>query len=320
MKIVVLERNSVGPDVSIDAFSPLGEVTAYPNTTGVEQVKERIKDADIIVANKSPLSEETLKDATNVKLICELATGFDNVDLEYTKSRNIIVSNVVNYSTDSVAQHTFASLFYIMEKLNHYDNYVKGGEYASQDRFSNFDIPFTELAGKTWGIIGMGNIGQKVAKIATAFGCKVIFYSVTGKSKVTEYEQVSFETLLKESDVLSIHCPLSDLTRGLIDIKALSQMKKTAYLINVARGPVVVDADLYKALSEDMIAGAALDVTGTEPMRDTNPLSKFMDSNKLLITPHLAWASIEARVRCVDEVALNIKAFLEGHERNRVNN
>lgn len=319
MKIVVLERNSVGTDVSIDGFNALGEVTAYPNTAREEDVIERVKDADIVIANKAPLNERTLSEAKNLKLICEFATGYDNVDLNYCSKKNIVVSNVVDYSTDAVAQHTFAALFYVMEKLHHYDNYVKGGEYASQDRFSNFDIPFTELSGKTWGIIGMGHIGQKVAKIATAFGCKVIFYSVTGQSKITEYEQVSFDELLKNSDILSIHCPLSDLTRGIINYEALSKMKPTAYLVNVARGPVVVDADLYKALNEEIIAGAALDVTGTEPMNDTNPLSQFKDSTKLLITPHLAWASTEARIRLVDEVIENIKAFQAGGSRNKVN-
>lgn len=318
MNIVVLERHSVGTDVSVDGFNLLGDVTIYNNTSTKEEVIQRVKDADVIIANKAPLNEETLKDAKNVKLICELATGFDNVDVNYCKNNNILVSNVVNYSTDAVAQHTFAMLFYVLEKLRHYDDYVKGGEYASQSRFSNFDIPFTELYGKTWGIIGMGNIGQKVASIAKAFGCEVIFYSVTGKSKVTEYKQVSFDELLTRADVLSIHCPLSDITRGLINYEALSKMKKTAYLINVARGPVVDDESLAKALNEGLIAGAGLDVTGTEPMKEINPLSKIMDSNKLIITPHLAWASIEARTRCVDEVIKNVKAYQKGEHRNIV--
>lgn len=318
MKIVVLERNSVGLDVSIDDIGTYGEMTVYPNTVK-ENVAERVKDAEIIVANKAPLNAETLKDAQSVKLICEFATGYDNVDLAYCKSRGIKVANVVNYSTDAVAQHTFALCLYILEKLHHYDNYVKSGEYAAQDRFSNFDIPYTELAGKTWGIIGMGNIGKKVAQIAEAFGCKVIFHSVTGKSSCTEYERVDFDTLLSQSDFLSLHCPLSDITRNLINLDALKKMKKTAILINVARGPVVNDADLYTALTEDYIAGAGLDVTGTEPMKDSNPLSRITDSNKLIITPHMAWASIEARTRCVAETCQNIEAFLRGEDRNIVN-
>lgn len=317
MKIVILERNSVGTDVSIDALYAYGDLTVYENTTA-ENVAERITDADIIVANKAPLSAENLKKAANVKLICEFATGYDNVDITYCKNNGIKVANVVNYSTDAVAQHTFALCLYVLEKLNHYDAYVKSGAYAAQDRFSNFDIPFTELAGKTWGIIGMGNIGRKVAQIATAFGCKVIFHSITGKSSCTEYKQVDFDTLLKESDFLSLHCPLSDLTRNLIDAKALKKMKKTAILINVARGPVVNDADLYTALMENEILGAGLDVTSTEPMKDSNPLSKFTDNNRLIITPHLAWASTEARARCVSETGKNIGAFLKGEDRNIV--
>ena len=318
MRIVILERNSVGTDVSVDSISKYGEITVYRNTTA-EDVAERVKEADIIIANKAPLNETTLKNAQKVKLICEFATGYDNVDLAYCKSRGIKVANVVNYSTDAVAQHTFALCLYILEKLHHYDAYVKSGEYASQDRFSNFDIPYTELAGKTWGIIGMGNIGRKVAEIAKAFGCHVIFYSVTGKSSCTEYEQVDFDTLLRESDVLSLHCPLSDITRNLINLDALKKMKKTAILINVARGPVVNDEDLYTALMENYILGAGLDVTGTEPMKDSNPLSKIKDSNRLVITPHMAWASIEARERCVSETCKNIEAFLKGENRNIVN-
>ncbi|NBH24961.1 D-2-hydroxyacid dehydrogenase [Lachnospiraceae bacterium] len=318
MKIVVLERNSVGLDVSVDEIKNLGETVMYPNTTAAD-VKEKVRDAEIIVANKAPLNEETLKDAADVKLICEFATGYDNVDLAYCKSRGIKVANVVNYSTDAVAQHTFALCFYVLEKLRHYDEYVKSGAYAAQDRFSNFDLPFTELAGKTWGIAGMGNIGKKTAAIAQAFGCRVIFYSASGTSTCTEYERVDFDTLLKEADFLSLHCPLSDRTRNLIDIEALKKMKESAILINVARGPVVNDGDLYEALTKGYIAGAGLDVTGTEPMKDSNPLSRIKDSNKLIITPHLAWASTEARGRCVSETCRNIEAFLKGEDRNIVN-
>lgn len=318
MKIVILERHSVGTDVSIDILNELGEVTVYNNTVTQEEVSQRVAGMDVVIANKSPLNESTLSEALDLKLICELATGFDNVDTEYCQKRGIAVSNVVDYSTDSVVQHTFAMLFYVLEKLRHYDDYVKGGEYASQSRFSNFDLPFTELSGKTWGIIGMGHIGQKVASVAKAFGCRVIFHSVTGKSKVTDYEQVSFDELLSSSDVLSLHCPLSDITRGIINREALLKMKETAILINVARGPVVVDADLAEALEKGIIAGAGLDVTGTEPMKAENPLSRITDSNKLIITPHLAWASIEARNRCVKETFENIKAFSEGKRRNVV--
>lgn len=318
MKIVVLERHSAGTDITVD-YSALGDTTYYRNTSTKEEVIERIKDADVIVANKAPLCEETLKDAPNVKLICELATGFDNVDLAYCTSRGIKVANVRDYCTEMVAQHTFALALALCEQLPHYDDYVKSGTYSAQDRFSNFDIPFYELAGKTWGIVGMGNIGRKVAQIATAFGCKVIFHSITGKSTVSEYEQVDKDTLLAQSDFLSLHCPLSDISKNFIDADALKKMKKTAILVNVARGKVVDNTALYHALMDGEIAGAGLDVVEDEPLRTTNPLSRIKDSNKLIITPHLAWASVEARTRCVEEVGRNIEAFQRGESRNIVN-
>ena len=318
MKIVVLERNSVGPDIPVD-YSALGEVTYYPNTVTVEEVKERIADADIVVSNKAPMRKESLQDAPNVKLICEFATGYDNVDIAYCKERGIKVANVVDYSTDMVAQHTFTLALTLLQKLPHYDNYVKSGAYSAQDRFSNFDIPFYELAGNTWGIVGMGNIGRKVARIATAFGCKVIFHSITGKSTCTAYPQVDKDTLLAESDFLSLHCPLSDLSRNFIDADALKKMKKYAILINVARGPVVNNRDLYDALNAGQITAAGLDVIEKEPLEPTNPLSRLKDSNQIIITPHLAWASVEARTRCVNETAENIRAFMRGEDRNIVN-
>lgn len=318
MKIAVLERNSVGTDIDVSAFEQFGEVTYYRNTVR-EDVAEKVQDVDIIIANKAPMNEETLRDAKNVKLICEFATGFDNVDLEYCKSRNIKVCNVVNYSTEAVAQHTFAMALFLLENLSHYDHYVKSGEYGAQDRFSNFDLPFCEMAGKTWGIIGMGNIGKCAARIAKGFGCNVIFYSVTGKSSCTEYERVEFDELLSRSDFISVHCPLSNITRNLIDYDAMLKMKKTAILLNVARGPVVNNHDLYKALKEGEIAAAGLDVLEEEPIQDSNPLSTFKDSTRLIITPHMAWASTEARERLVDEVCKNIQAFIDGKDRNVVN-
>ncbi len=318
MKIVILERNSVGTDVSVDCISDFGEVTAYPNTVTPEEVRERVRDADIVIANKSPLGEATLREAPNVKLICEFATGYDNCDLKYCSSRGIKVTNVRDYCTAMVAQHTFCLALALSEKLAHYDAYVKSGEYSAQDRFSNFDLPFYELAGKTWGIIGMGNIGRRVAKIAAAFGCRVLFYSVTGTSTCRDYPQVDFDTLLSESDFLSLHCPLSDLTENLINGAALKKMKNTAILVNVARGKVVDNAALYEALINGEIQAAGLDVVENEPLEESNPLSGFQDSSRLIITPHLAWASVEARTRCVWEAHENIAAFLRGEDRNVV--
>lgn len=318
MKIVILERNSVGRDVSVDRIGELGEMTVYGNTVTKEEVRERVRDADIVIANKSPLGEETLKDAPRVKLICEFATGYDNCDLAYCRSRNIRVANVRDYCTGMVAQHTFTLALALSQKLFHYDSYVKSGEYSAQDRFSNFDFPFYELEGKTWGIVGMGNIGRRVAKTASSFGCRVIFHSVTGRSTYTEYPRVDKETLLLESDFLSLHCPLSDISRNFIDGPALKKMKKSAILINVARGPVVNNSDLYEALTAGEIAGAGLDVVEKEPLEPGNPLSRIKDSNQLIITPHLAWASVEARKRCVEEAYENIAAFLRGEERNLI--
>ena len=317
MNIVVLEQNSIGLDIDLSIYEEFGNVTYYANT--VNEVAERIKDADIVVANKAKLNEESLKDAKNVKLICEFATGYDNVDIEYCKKRGIGVANAVDYSTPAVAQHTFAMALYLLERLPFYDNYVKSGTYASQDRFSNFDRPFSELEGKTWGIVGMGTIGHKVAALAEAFGCKVIFYSASGKSTCTDYPKVDFDTLLAESDILSLHCPLSDRTKYLMDKKAFARMKKTAILINVARGPVVNTQDLYEALNNGEIAAAGLDVLEKEPMEMTNPLGEIKDSTKLIITPHMSWASTEARTRVVSEVCRNIEAFLNKEDRNIVN-
>ena len=318
MKLVVLERNSIGTDVDVSCFEKFGEVTYYPNTIA-DNTAGRVADADIVIANKAPLNESTLKDAPNVKLICLFATGFDNVDIAYCKSRGIKVANVVNYCTPAVAQHTLLLALALAEKIAFYDDYVKSGAYSAQDRFSNFDRTFHDLNGKTWGIVGMGNIGHKVASLAQAFGCRVIFYSASGKSTCTEYERVEFDTLLQESDILSLHCPLSDRTKGLINKEAFEKMKETAVLINVARGPVVDTQALYEALINNRIAAAGLDVLEKEPMASDNPLIKIQDSTKLIITPHLAWASTEARERLVDEVAKNIQAFLDGEERNIVN-
>ncbi len=318
MKIVILERNSAGTDIEMD-FSDLGEVVCYPNTVTKEETASRIQDADIVVANKAPFCEETLQGVRRLKLICELATGFDNCDLEYCSKRGIQVRNVVDYSTAMVAQHTFALALSLLGRLPYYDSYVKSGAYSAQDRFSNFELPFHELSGKVWGIIGMGHIGRRVADIAAAFGCRVIFYSASGTSTCTDYERVNLDTLLAKSDVLSLHCPLTERTRHLINRNALKKMKPSAVLINVARGAVADNRALYEALTGGWIAAAGLDVLEEEPIGPDNPLGLIQDSCRLIITPHLAWASVEARKRCVEEVRKNIKAFLQNEPRNIVN-
>lgn len=317
MKIVILEANSLGADIDLSMFHKLGDVTVYGQSTA-QDTPEKIKDADILIVNKVPMNEETLGGAPNVKMIALTATGYNIVDKAYTDSRGIAVANVQGYSTDSVAQHTFALAFYLISQLNYYDRYVKSGEYVKSDIFCHFDKKIFELAGKTWGIIGLGAIGRKVADIAKVFGCKVMYYSTSGKNNNTDYESADLDTLLAKSDIVSIHAPLNAVTENLMNLENLKKMKSSAILINVARGPVVNEADLVTALEEGIIAGAGLDVISAEPMKADNPLLKVQDSGKLIVTPHIAWATGEARQRCTDEVYLNIEAFLRGEERNLI--
>lgn len=315
MNIVILDSMTLGHDVSLDKLKSLGEVAVYESSTA-EEAAVRVKDADVLIVNKVPMNENTLTDAANVRLIALTATGYNNVDLEYVKARQIRVVNVAGYSTDSVVQHTFALMFYVMEKLSYYDNYVKSGAYCNSPMFTNFDRVFMELAGKTWGIIGLGAIGRGVARAAESFGCKVIYYSASGKHYETPYEQVDFEGILSRSDVLSIHAPLNEATGNLINYAALRKMKRNAILINVGRGPIVNEEDLVRALEENLIGGAGLDVVCREPIPADSPLLKIKDSTKLIVTPHIAWATYEARCRLLDEVYENIVAFLNGELRN----
>lgn len=317
MKIVFLETDTLGNDINLAEFDELGEIVKYPLTTPT-QAPQRVKDADIIVVNKVAMNEMTLAGADNLKLICLTATGTNIVDFNYTNSHGITVTNVKGYSTQSVIQHTFTLFFYVYEKLSYYDDFVKSGNYISSDIFSHFEKKFNELSGKTWGIIGLGEIGRGVAEIAKLFGCKVIYYSTSGKNHNSDYERVEFDTLLSDSDVISIHAPLNNKTNDLIGEEELRKMKNSAILLNLGRGPIVNEQALYKALSEDWIAGAGLDVLSVEPMAASNPLSKIKDSTKLIITPHIAWATVEARQRVTDEVYKNIVAFLDGQERNVV--
>ncbi len=317
MKIVVLDRTSVGEDVSVEAMRQYGDVVFY-NSTPDDRVAERVADADIVVANKNPINETSLRSAKKVKLICQFATGYDNVDIAYCKSRGIRVVNVRNYSTAAVVQHTVAMALSVLENLPYYDEYVKSGVYSAQERFAHFAKTYYELDQKTWGIVGMGNIGRRVARAAQALGCQVIFYSASGKSDCTEFERVEFHELLSRSDILSLHCPLSDRTRHLMDADAFRRMKPSAILINVARG-AVVDADaLYEALCSRQIRGAGIDVFEGEPVKAEEKLLTLKDTGMLQLSPHMAWASIEARTRCVTETCKNIEAFLKGEERNVV--
>lgn len=317
MKIVFLERNSLGEDVDLSYFEELGEVV-YHETSTKEEAALRTVDADIVISNKVAMSEETLSNAKNLKMICLTATGTNNVDFPYVNSRNIPVANVKSYSTDSVVQHTFAMLFYLLEKLPYYDGYVKSGDYSRGNLFSHFSYQYHELAGMRFGIIGLGEIGRKVGQIAKAFGCEVCYYSTSGKNNNSEFKQLSLSELLQTSDVVSVHAPLNENTLNLMGEEQFRMMKPGAIFLNLGRGPIVVEEALYKAISENRIGGAGIDVLRVEPMEQDNPLLKLQDSNRILITPHIGWATLEARSRCAREVFENIKAFMRGEERNIV--
>ena len=315
-KIVVLDSKTLG-NVNFDKLKEFGEVVLYEKTKA-EEVEERVKDASIILTNKVVLNKDNLKNAEKLEIICETATGFNNIDTEYAKSKNIAVTNVAGYSTPTVAQHTFATLLHLYDKIGYYDEFVKSGEYSKSGMFTNLDKPFNDIEGKKWGIVGLGNIGKKVAKIAEAFGAEVVYYSTSGKNNNSDYKRVELDELLSESDIISIHSPLNSNTQGLFNYNNLKKMKKSAVLINMGRGPIVVEKDLAKAIDENIIAGAGLDVFSVEPMLEDSPLLKIKNKEKIVMTPHIAWASVEARERLFNDLIENIKAFYRGERRNRV--
>ena len=309
MKLVFLDTKTIGEDIDLSAYDALGEVVKYGFST-LEEIPERVKDADVLIVNKIAINEQTIGTAKNLKLVCVTATGTNNLDKEYLKKRGIAWRNVAGYSTESVTQHTFALLFYLLEKIRYYDDYVKDETYINDTVFTHFAEHFNEVNGKTWGIIGLGTIGRRVADIAKAFGARVIYYSASGSPAQEGYEQVDFETLLTTSDIVSVHAPLNEYTKDLMDKEAFAKMKKTAIFLNLGRGPIVVEQDLYEALETGEIAAAGLDVLCEEPMSETNPLAKIKDSKKLIITPHIAWASVEARNRLMQIIAGQIREFL----------
>lgn len=308
MKIVFLDAKTIGEDIDLSGFDELGEVVKYGFSTA-EEARERSKDADVLVLNKVQVNEQTIGAAKHLKLVCVTATGTNNLDKEYLAKQGIEWRNVAGYSTESVAQHTFAMLFYLLEKLPYYDNYVKSEKYVNDVSFTHFAKVFHELSGKTYGIIGLGNIGRRVADIAKAFGCHVIYYSTSGRNSQPGYERVSFDELLERSDIVSIHAPLDENTLGLMNQKAFAKMKSSAILLNVGRGPIINEADLAEALNNRTIAAAGLDVLSVEPMQPENPLRGIKDSERLLITPHIAWAGVEARMRLMDIILNQIKEF-----------
>lgn len=308
MKIVFLDADTIGKDIDLTVFEKLGEVSVYGFSSPAE-MRERITDADVIILNKMLVNAYTLETASRLKLVCVTATGTNNLDKEYLAQRGIAWRNVAGYSTECVTQHTFALLFYLLEKLPYYDEYVKSETYVNNTTFTHFSNVFHELSGMTWGIIGLGAIGQRVAQIASLFGCHVIYYSTSGKNNHPDYKRVSFEDLLAQSDIISVHAPLNSQTEGLINRDAFHQMKKSSIFLNLGRGPIVVEQDLAEALRTNEIAAAGLDVLCAEPMRADNPLISIKDSSRLIITPHIAWAGVETRSRLMNIIWNQINEF-----------
>ncbi|MEA2049841.1 MAG: D-2-hydroxyacid dehydrogenase [Campylobacterota bacterium] len=308
MKIVFLDRKTLGDDITLEQFAKHGEIVSYDSTKPQETL-QRVKGADIVVTNKVVI-DKNIMDNSDIKLVCIAATGMNNVDLEYAKDKNILVKNVVGYSTQSVAQLTFSLALSFIQQVTYYDNYVKNGGWENSEIFTNLDRPFFELSGKKWGIIGLGNIGASVANIASAFGCDVQYHSTSGMNNNTTYSQVSLDTLLETSDIISIHSPLNDTTLDMINNTNISMIKKGAILLNLGRGGIVNEQDISDAInsSQDIFYGT--DVVTKEPIVKDSPLLKIENKDKVLITPHIAWASKEARVRLLDKIEENIAQFV----------
>jgi len=317
MKIVLLDTATMGSDMEFSCIERLGECVKYEKTLP-EEVPERINDADVVVINKVLLSREVLQYAKNLKLICVFAIGYNNVDIDYCKGHNIRVRNVPGYCVESVCQHTFALLFMLMENMRYYDDFVKNGNYSGSGIANHMGKPFFEIAGKKWGIIGMGAIGRAVADCAAAFGAEVCYSSISGAVRKEKYENVDLFTLLTECDIISVHAPLNEKTMHLIGEKELKMMKKTAYIVNVGRGAVIDEKALADAIDNGDIAGAALDVFTAEPPAKDSPIMNIKNRERIVYTPHIAWSSVEARRRCISMTADNIDAYIKGESRNDV--
>ncbi len=308
MNIIFLDAKTIGGVDNLNQINELGEFIVYPDTSR-QELGERVKDADIIITNKVFIDRDTIDAAPKLKLICVAATGVNNVDVEYAAKKNIPVKNVEGYSTNSVAQSTFAMILYLLHQPDYYNEYVFSGAYARSSLFTHYGKSFWELSNKRFGIIGLGTIGRKVAQIAGAFGCEVVYYSTSGKNTGQPYTRLSLEELLNTSDIVSIHAPLNEHTKHLISYKQLSMMQSHALLINTGRGGIVVEEDLARAIDEDIIGGAAIDVLVNEPINADNPLPRVKNKDKLFIAPHIAWTSIEARKLLVDKLYRNIAGF-----------
>lgn len=314
MKTVILDAATLGDDIDLTLFDEFGETKIYRQTPP-EQTAERIKNADFVIINKIKLNETNLKYADNLKLICIAATGFDNVDTDYCRRCGIAVSNVVGYSTNCVSQLTIAMALSLITHLPEYNCCTESGEYTRSGVQNCLTPVYHEIAGKTWGIVGYGNIGKKVGSIAEALGCNVI---VNKKNPDGLENFTDIDTLCRNSDIISIHTPLNSATKNLINKERIAMMKPNAIVINVARGAVVDEAALCSAVKSGAIGGIGVDVYTTEPYGDDSPYAAVAGLDNVCLTPHMAWGAYEARIRCINEIKLNIKAFLEGKERNRV--
>ena len=293
-------------DVSLEEMAALGELVCYPSSTAAE-ARERVRDADVVCLNKVIVDQAFLDAAPKLKLVCEAGTGINNIDVKLCEQRGVAVRNVAAYSTDSVAQTAWMHILNLLGRAFHYQEFVRSGAYSRNPVHVDYAHPFTEVAGKTLGIVGMGAIGQKVAAVGKAFGMEIIYYSTSGTGHCKEYPSVSLEELLSRSDVISIHAPYNERTGGLIGYEQLRRMKPTAVLVNTGRGGIAVEADLARALDEGLIAGAALDVYVKEPLPAESPLMQLRHPERLLLSPHIAWYSLEARARLAHEMAENIK-------------
>ncbi|MBN2613230.1 MAG: D-2-hydroxyacid dehydrogenase [Bacteroidales bacterium] len=313
MKIVFLDADTVGNVSNLSRLGELGDFITYPLTPANMRI-ERVKGADVVITNKVVIDKEVMDACPGLKLICVAATGTNNIDLTVAREKGIAVKNVAGYSTESVAQSTFALLFYLMNKLRYYDDYVKSGDYCKSPVFTHHGREIIQLYGKRFGVIGLGSIGTRVAEIATAFGCETVYYSTSGRNTNSEkYKHLELDELLGTADVVSVHCPLNENTSGLIDIQRLRMMKPSAYLLNMGRGGIIVEKDLAKAIKEGVIAGAGIDVLVNEPINKDNPLLALKESEKIVITPHVAWAGIDSRNLLIEKIYYNISGFIKSY-------
>lgn len=315
MKIAVLDKMTLGEDITLSCLDQLGEVIAYPGTAGEAQTAERLLGCDVAVLNKVKITEAVLKKVPSLRLICVAATGYDNIDLAACRKYGVAVCNVPGYSTHSVAQVTVAMALSLMTHLPAYHDHVISGAYTENGVPNCLTPVYHELCGKTWGIVGLGNIGRQVARVAEAMGCRVIAYKRTPDAAIP---CVDLDTLCEQADIISLHLPLSDSTRHCINEARLAKMKPTALLINVARGAVTDEEAVVRAVENSVIGGFATDVYATEPLSADHPYRRLFGRENVLFTPHMAWGSQESRRRCLNEIAENIREFYNGGKRNRV--